>query len=481
MTPVVTPIEMAEIDAAAPESLEELVERAGRAVARAAIDLLGGAYGRTVNVLVGKGNNGADGRVAARHLERRGVRVRLIDAAMRPPILARCDLVVDAAYGTGFRGEWIAPDVGDALVLAVDVPSGLDALTGAAGPGVLAADRTVTFQALKPGLLLRRGPELSGSIEVADIGLDVSGATQHLVGPADVAAWWPRRRIDAHKWNAAVKIIAGSAEMPGAAVLCSSAAARAGASLVSVSSPGTRMPGVLGAGAMGPGVMAPGYDVATPPEVVQRHVAATDFATDALVDIHRFGSLVIGPGLGRDDAVLMSARACIADATVPLVIDGDGLFASAWSSEGAAPLLRARELATVLTPHDGEFANLTGAAPGPDRVASLRATADDFDTTILLKGATTLVASPRAHDGEHGELAGPVWFVDHGDQRLATAGTGDVLAGIIGALLAAGLDPGRAAAAAAWVHAEAGHRCLRHGLVAGDLVERLPSVVEDLA
>ncbi len=455
MIPVVTPVEMAAVDASAPEPLDVLIERAGRAVERAAIEMLGGTYGRVVNIVAGKGNNGADGRVAARGLAGRGVKVRVYDAAESPTSLPACDLVIDAAYGTGFRGDWTAPDVGDALVLAVDIPSGVDALTGVASAGVLRADRTVTFQAMKPGLLLGDGARLAGTVEVADIGLDVSGATQHCVEAADVAAWWLLRPIDAHKWKSAVKVIGGSAEMPGAAVLAATAAARAGGTLVSLSSPG---------------VVA-----VTPPEIVQRHVAAGDFSADALQDIHRFGSLVIGPGLGRSDEVLMATRVCISDATVPVVVDGDALFASAWSAEGPAPLLRDRELATVLTPHDGEFAVLTGSLPGPDRVASARAAAADLDCVVLLKGPTTIVATPPIEGGN--PVGGTVWFVVNGDQRLATAGSGDVLAGMIGAALALGLEPGPAAAAAAWLHADAANRSPDSGLLAGDIVASIGAAI----
>lgn len=459
MIPVVTPAEMAAIDAAAAEPVEVLIGRAGRAVARSALDLLGGAYGRTVAVVAGKGNNGADGRVAAARLERRGVRVRVYEAAACPPVLPPCDLVIDAAYGTGFRGSWKAPDVGDAAVLAVDVPSGVDAQTGAAGRGVLPADRTVTFQALKPGLLLGAGSRLAGHVDVVDIGLDVSSASQHLVERSDVASWWPVRAADAHKWRSALKVIAGSADMPGAARLCTSAAARAGASLVSLTAPGASIP--------------------LDPEIVQRHVALDDdFVAGALVDIHRFAALAVGPGLGRDDDVLTSVRACIADATVPVVIDGDALFAAAWSADGAGPLLRERELATVLTPHDGEFGVLTGARPGADRVASARAAATDFDCTVLLKGPTTIIASPPESSTD--VFGAPVLYVANGDDRLATAGTGDVLTGMIGAALAAGAPPDRAAAAAAWLHAEAGNRRPRGGLVAGDLVDQLPDLIDGL-
>jgi NAD(P)H-hydrate epimerase len=452
MIPIVTPKQMGAIDAAAPEPVEVLIDRAGRAVAREALAMLGGAYGRVVNVIAGKGNNGADGRTAGTYLAQRGVKVRVVEAAMRPPLLAACDLLIDAAYGTGFRGEWVAPEVvGPAgrrpLVLAVDIPSGVDALTGAAGDGVLRADRTVTFQAIKPGLLFGPGKRLSGDVVVADIGLDVSSADQHLVDPGDVAQWWPTRATDAHKWNGAVRVVAGSPGMLGAGQLCAAAAARAGAGLVTLSSPGA--------------------DPSARSEIIQRQVPVDDFDVTVLSDLDRFGALVVGPGLGRQEAVLAGARRLIAQAAVPVVVDGDGIFAAAWSADGAAPLMRARGLPTVITPHDGEFALLEGSAPGEDRVAAARSLAEKLDCTVLLKGPTTVVAT----------ASGSVLVVDHGDERLATAGSGDVLAGMIAALLAAEVRPDRAAAAAAWVHADAARRGARRGLLAGDIVDLIPTAL----
>jgi len=155
---------------------------------------------------------------------------------------------------------------------------------------------------------------------------------------------------------------------------------------------------------------------------------------------------------------------------VPIVVDGDGIFAAAWSAEGAAPLVRSRGLPTVVTPHDGEFGLLAGSPPGSDRIASARSLAVDLDCTVLLKGPTTVVAGP----------AGPTLVVDHGDERLATAGSGDVLAGIVGSLLAVGVAAERAAAAAAWLHADAARRGMRRGLLAGDLVELLPDALAAL-
>ena len=181
MIPIVTPEEMAAIDAAAPEPVDVLIERAGSAVARMARQMLGGTYGRTVDVIAGKGNNGNDGRAAARLLAAPACAC----ARSTPPTARRAcpdaDLVIDAAYGTGFQGEWRAPRVGATPVLAVDIPSGVDGLTGEAARGVLAADRTVTFAALKPGLVLAAGRNLAGDVEVVDIGLDTGRARAHVV------------------------------------------------------------------------------------------------------------------------------------------------------------------------------------------------------------------------------------------------------------------------------------------------------------
>src|SRR5688500_15067328 len=179
--PLVTPEEMAAIDAAAPEPVEVLIERAGAAVARVALAMLGGGYGRRVVVLAGKGNNGADGRSAAKRLAKRGVRVTVIGTADAPERFPACDLLIDAAFGTGFRGEWVAPLAAPGTpVLAVDIPSGVSGLTGQASGRPLTADCTVTFAALKPGLVLGDGPRLSGRVAVVDIGLSTETARARL-------------------------------------------------------------------------------------------------------------------------------------------------------------------------------------------------------------------------------------------------------------------------------------------------------------
>jgi len=450
VVPIVTPDEMAAIDAAAPEPVDVLVQRAGAAVAWAARRMLGGTYGRTVHVIAGKGNNGADGRVAAARLSDWGASARVVEAASCPATLPAADLVIDAAYGTGFHGRWDPPDVGGSPVLAVDIPSGVDGRTGEAAPGVLAAERTVTFAALKPGLLFDAGRELAGEVEVADIGLETGSAHAHLVEHDDVAEWWHPRERSSHKWSAAVRVVAGSPGMTGAAHLSAAAAGRAGAGMVVLSSPA--------------------IDPPAPAEVVRRRLPGFDWAGEVLDGLDRFQALVVGPGLGREEHTVESVRSLLEAADIPVVLDGDGLFAASWNPDGTARLLRRRRAATVLTPHDGEYASLTGDRPGPDRLVAARRLAADTRCVVLLKGPTTVVADPN----------GDALVVVTGDSRLATAGTGDVLSGVLAALVAAGTPPFHAAAAAAWIHGEAARLGPEVGFVASDLLDALPPVLVGL-
>jgi NAD(P)H-hydrate epimerase len=446
--PIVTPEEMGAIDRAAPEPVEVLIGRAGAAVARAALDLLGGAYGKRVVVVAGKGNNGADGREAARLLERRGVRSLVLDAAMvgGGDTLPTADLVIDAAYGTGFRGDYVAPRPGRAAVLAVDIPSGVDGTTGTAGDGAVWATRTVTFAALKPGLVLQPGRDRAGRTTVADIGLDCSQARAHLVEAADVRTWVPRRPVVAHKWQAAVWVVGGSPGMTGAPTLAARGAQRLGAGYVRLSVPGSDPP---------PGA---------PVEAVGVELPAAGWAASVLAGADRIRALVVGPGLGTAAGVRTEVLALAAAAPVALVVDGDGLTAlgSGWRATGPAPV--------VLTPHDGEAERLAGERPGADRFGAARALAATTGATVLLKGPTTVVASPD----------GAALAVTTGDARLATAGTGDVLAGAIGALLAQGAPPFEAAAAGAWLHGRAGTLGPARGLVAGDVADLLPAAYDSL-
>jgi ADP-dependent NAD(P)H-hydrate dehydratase / NAD(P)H-hydrate epimerase len=443
--PIVTPEEMAAVDAAAPEPVEALIARAGGALAREAVRMLGGTYGRRVVVVAGKGNNGADGRDAAERLRRRGVRVAVVEAADAPTSLPPADLAIDAAYGTGFRGGYGAPDPAGAPVLACDIPSGVDGLTGAADDGAVRATATLTFAALKPGLLFEPGASRAGSVTVADIGLGVSGSRAHLVEPADVAEWLPTRPPEAHKWRTAVWVVGGSRGMTGAPVLAATAAARAGAGYVRLSLPGVHGP-------------VPG----APVEVVGVDVDQHGWDDVVLDGSERFRCLVVGPGLGEHGAA--EVRRVVAESIVPVVVDGDGLSALGTDA------LRAGHPTTVLTPHDGEFERLCGHRPGPDRIDAARRLASATHAVVLLKGATTVVAEP----------GGEVLVVTAGDARLATAGTGDVLSGTIAALVARGLAPFRAAAAGAFLHARAATLGPSEGLVASDVATNLPAAIAEV-
>jgi NAD(P)H-hydrate epimerase len=448
MKPVVTVEEMKAVDADAQRrvSLETLVDRAGGAVARSVLRRLGGSYGRRVVVVAGKGHNGDDGRVAAARLRRRGVGVRVVDAAAAGEELPPCDIVVDAAYGTGFRGEYRAPEVAaGGLVVAVDIPSGVNGDTGEAASGAVRADATVTFAALKPGLLLGEGPERSGSVEVVDIGLDVSRARIHVVDDADVGDLLPTRPRDSHKWETAIYVAAGSPGMMGSATFCSLAAMRAGAGMVQL--------GVPGAGPR---------DLPSS-EVVAHGLPPEGWEADVLGVVGRCRALVLGPGLGRSEAAATAVRRLVAECPVPVLVDADGLNVLGRAEE-VAKLVAGRSTPIVLTPHAGEYARLAGAAPAPDRIGATRDLARRTGAVVLLKGSTTIVAAP---DG--GSLVST-----SGSQRLATAGTGDVLSGVIGAFLARGLDAVEAAAFGAHAHGRAAGLGLSEGLLAGDLVELVP-------
>jgi len=337
-------------------------------------------------------------------------------------------------------------------VLAVDIPSGVDGLTGAVAGDVLAADATVTFAALKPGLLQGEGPRLAGEVEVADIGLDAGlwtgGARAALIGAASVASWLPPIPHDAHKWRSALWVVAGAPGMGGAAALCAGAALRTGAGYVRVSTPG-------------------GPAAELPTESVRVDLPAEDWAAEVVAGLDRFAALAIGNGLGTAPATATEIRRVVAAASgrgLPTVVDADALTAL------GTEVARFVGPSTVLTPHDGEYARLVGEPPGADRLAAARHLAAMSGAVVLLKGPTTVVAAPD----------GRVMVSTAGDQRLATAGTGDVLAGVIGAVCARGLDPWRAAAAGAFIHGRAGALGWPLGLVAGDVVSLVPAVLDDL-
>jgi ADP-dependent NAD(P)H-hydrate dehydratase / NAD(P)H-hydrate epimerase len=459
MKPVLTVSEMRAVDAEALRHLNEsvLVERAGTAVATWALRIMGGSYGRRVVVVAGKGNNGADGRVAAERLRSRGARVTIYDASDAPKSLdgdTPVDLVIDAAYGTGFRGDYRAPSVPTGVpVLAVDIPSGVDGDTGAVSGEALRADLTVTFAALKPGLLQGDGPVLAGQVEVADIGLDAGGAYIWLVEDVDVDRLVPKRRRDAYKWQAAVVVVAGSPGMFGAAALCARSAYRAGAGMVRLGVPGADIAAI-------PAGEAVGIDL-------PRH----GWSSAVLEVARRCGAVVIGPGIGREPETAADVRAVAAESPIPVVVDADALFALG-DPDQVAEVARKRSAEAgplVLTPHSGEYAQMFGRPPGADRIATAIEASEATGSVFLLKGPTTVVA--RAALGSPGTEPSGVRIVTAGSPSLATAGTGDVLSGAIGAFIARGTNPFEAAALAAHVHGRAAGLGPAEGLIAEDLAD----------
>jgi ADP-dependent NAD(P)H-hydrate dehydratase / NAD(P)H-hydrate epimerase len=487
MKPVLTPAEMAEADRrtiAAGTPVEVLMERAGRAVAWEVRQVLGGTYGARAAIVCGKGNNGGDGLVAARVLEGWGVRVDVLELADGPDdatvdrAFDRADVAVDAMYGTGFQGALegaaahTARRTASLPTVAVDIPSGIDGLTGRASGDAVRAVSTVTFAAPKPGLCFEPGRTHAGVVHVADIGIDLGfgvtlplseritdaktgGAVLALVERADVREWLVPRAPDANKWSAGLLVVGGSGGMTGAPMFVSHAAMRVGSGIVWCGVPGSE----AAARAAGSEVVVR----ALPADVAGAWCAVPDDVLDALA---RFRAVAIGPGLGTAPATQAAVRELVARVDAPLVLDADGLNAFA----GDAGALRSRRAPTIITPHEGEFARLLGDPVGADRVDAARRLAAATGTIALLKGPGTVVANA---DG--GAVIEPV-----GDAALATAGSGDVLTGIIAGLLARGVEPFAAAAAGAFLHGRAARRAGHTGLVAGDLVAALPRVLDDL-
>jgi NAD(P)H-hydrate epimerase len=312
----------------------------------------------------------------------------------------------------------------------------------------MTATVTVTFQAYKPGLLLGAGPARCGRVIVADIGLGPlveQVASGWLVTDWD-ARWLPPRPRESHKWQSAVMVVAGSPGMMGAPGLVSRAAMRSGAGYVRLGVPGGHLESLPAGEAVGVALPAEGWEG-----------PAAEAAT-------RCRALVTGPGLGVSPSIARSVARLLGRVGLPAVVDADGITALG-SVAGVRQALAGRAGATVITPHEGEYARLTGGPPGEDRLGAVRSLAEASGAVVLLKGSTTLVGAPD----------GRAWFVTAGSPRLATAGTGDALSGVIGAFLARGVAAPQAAALAAHVHGRAAELGRPVGLVAGDL----PDLVAD--
>lgn len=421
-----------------------LMARAAAGLAVECVRLLGRTYAAQVVVLAGAGNNGGDALYAGAQLARRGARVsavllnperahpgalaafrraggRLAPAA--PEAVRGADLVLDGIVGIGGHGGLrdaavpLAAAARHVLTVAVDVPSGVDATTGAAGESCIHADVTVTFGALKTGLVVGDGAELSGEVRLVDIGLAATlpEPDVRVLEAADLAAVLPVPTARDDKYTRGVTgVIAGSAAYPGAGVLCTGAAVDGGSGMVRYA-----------------GTAADAVRARRPEVVVHEGGAPQELRVQAWT---------VGSGIGTDDGARDLLAAALSS-DVPVIVDADGITLLGKHPE----LLRGRQAPTVLTPHDREFARIADG-PGADRLASARAAARDLGAVVLLKGNATVVAAP----------GGQAWVNTTGTPWLATAGSGDVLSGLIGALLATGIDPPLAAAAGAYVHGVAG-------------------------
>ena len=475
----------------------DLMERAGAGVARAVERV---APDGPVAVVCGKGNNGGDGLVAARLLREGGRRVTVVCVA--PPsefsgdaranlerlggeaplelaeggqsgvqALAGAVVIVDALLGTGFQGEphsvveeaIEAVNVATALVVSVDVPSGVDVSTGIASGAAVRATATVTFHAGKPGLWIAPGKAHAGEVERIDIGIPrgAPGATTIGLIEPSVLDVLPRRAASSTKFSSGhVLVVGGSRGLTGAPRMAAQAAMRAGAGYVTVCLPASLQAILATAG---------------PPELMTRGLPDDDGGLTAagvgraLEASERGGALALGPGLGRGDGAAQFARELAREAKVALVLDADGLNAHA----GALGELAARAAPTVLTPHAGELGRLLEVGSDEverERLRHVRMAAERAQAVVVLKGDDTLIAEP----------SGRVAVSPGGTPALATAGTGDVLTGVIAALLAVGLGPFMAAAAGVWLHAEAGREAARRqgvneGVVASDVIAALPA------
>ncbi|HEU5491226.1 MAG TPA: NAD(P)H-hydrate dehydratase [Gaiellaceae bacterium] len=430
-----------------PDSIPELMERAGAAVAREA--MLAFPAARSFACVCGGGSNGGDGRVAARLLRDAG------HVADETNDVDGYDVVVDALFGTGFHGE-PRPDSAELIarinaaaapVVSVDVPSGVDASTGEIAGAVVDAELTVTFHAPKVGLVVAPGRSHAGRVVVADIGLEGTTTEVRRVTPA-VLETVPRRREGDSKYTAgSVLVVGGQRGTTSAACLTAMAALRADAGYVALAVPADALPAAE-ALALEP-VKIPWQEE----DAVEKICAAAERAT----------VLALGPGLGRGPQRTALVRELLAQLDLPAVVDADALFE-------LEPV--GREAPTVLTPHAGELGRLLGRGSewvDAHRLAAVREAAQRFGAVVLLKGSDTLVASPD----------GTTVVSDYGPPSLATAGTGDVLTGVVAAFLAKGVDPATAAAAAAVAHGLAATAApAQAGLVASDLLHLLPPTLE---
>jgi len=452
LEPLYTADEMRAAEERYPGSEEELMERAGRAVAEEAMRRWPDA--KRFVAVCGGGKNGGDGRIAAEILRAAGKDAEVADEPRG------AEVVLDALFGTGFHGE-PRPDAARLIesindsgagVATVDIASGVNASTGEVSGVAVRADLSVTFHALKVGHEVSPGRFHAGDVVVADIGLEPI-ETRNSRATREILSAVPRRSPEDNKYTAGhVVVVGGSPGMTGAPCLSALAALRGDAGYVALAGPKSAIPvfehWVL--------------------EAVKRSLPEDDEglltadAADEVLDlVGKGGALAIGPGLGRSEGTKELVRHVLGEAEVPAVVDGDALH-ELEPADWPAP--------RVLTPHSGELARLLDVESDwvdAHRLAAIDRAIERFACIVLLKGAGTLVGEPGAGA-----------IVCGGDPALATAGTGDVLTGIVAAFLAKGVEPRLAAAAAAVAHTEAAREAPQeNGLIASDLIEALPRVL----
>jgi NAD(P)H-hydrate epimerase len=489
----------------------DLMEAAGSGVAEVTLEVLGGEPGGRVVVLCGSGNNGGDGFVAARLLGQEGVDSQVLllgpadkltrDAAVNRqraiesgvPItevldsaaldaesetIFGADVVIDAILGTGLSGEvrGLAREAIEMVnreaeyVVAVDAPSGLDGDTGQILGVCVQAMATVTFGLPKRGHFLMPGREYVGSLAVVDIGFPREAVSEEgirvetfdeLLG----ASLLPDRPMDAHKWTCGhCVLVAGSTGMTGAAALASDGALHVGAGLTTLCCPAS----------LNPILEIKLTETMTKPMPETEEGSFSGYAEAPILEmIQTAASVIVGPGISQVAETSSLVRSLVPKIEKPLVIDADGLNAYA----GGKKFQHAPEVLPVITPHLGELCRITGADKDEiekDRIEAARKCAKDLDVVVLLKGLPTLIANP---DGD-------VTINSSGSNALATAGSGDVLTGVIGGLLAQGLNPYDAARLGAYLHGAAGDLAAEtygfRSVVAGDVLAMLPQAILDM-
>lgn len=511
MLPVFTAAEMRALDQRAMSQLGipgvRLMENAGRGAAQAILTHFGSQRRKRVVICCGKGNNGGDGFVVARRLKAAGAAVKVFLLAQTSEVkgdsgamlaaylkaggriqevtreadlrslekaLASADLVVDALLGTGLAGPVTglyalaieSINRSAKPVAALDLPSGLSSDHGRLLGPVVAAVLTTTFAGWKRGLLLYPGAAKAGQVIVVDIGIPDSAAREGtglvLLEASDIAPLFPPREPDSHKGAfGRLLVVAGSAGKTGAAALAGRAALRTGAGLVTIAAPRSQQPIIA----------TLGMEVMTEPLPETPGQSASLKAKDRILElVSATDALALGPGLSLDPETQNLARELVREVDKPMVVDADGLSALA----GHLDFLKKAPAPRCLTPHPGEMARLLGSTVAEvqaERIETVRSFCQRAGGFLVLKGARSVI----------GEPGGTVFINPTGNPGMATAGSGDVLTGMVGALLARGMDPLAALQAGVYLHGLAGDLARDEkgeaGIIAGDILEAIPRAI----